>query len=895
VLRAIEVSIEALGPIERELYRQFAVFRDQGSVPQPTIEVLWESNGIDNYETEYYVSLFVDRSLARRDETGRISLHDLQMDYICHELDADRLSHLHNQLLNAYARRSPGGWQLGPADGYYFEHLAHHLIVAGRESELSGLLLSFSWIEAKLERSGLLSLLHDYSLLSSPTLRLVERALRLSAAAVLNDTTQLAGQLIGRLLNYEATEIQELVDDARKQRRTYWLCPVTQSLESPMGALLRTIRAPYKLSRELDVTPDGKKAIVSADDGSIRLWDLEAGLEMRPLRPTDRWYRALRISRDSRNVISISEQGTLRVWDSKSSEEVQQFILPPSIHSSYAMSTDGRHLVGCKDEVLTAWDLHSREELILDPALDEPVLALIATLDGNGVISASMSGLLTLWDLKRLKKARDIGSTNSWVTALAVSPDGRRVVAGSIDGTISVWDSQSCKRLCRIFAHDARVIAVGISKDGSRIVSCPRDGQPILWSVEDARQILTLRGHGGPVAALVVADEVSQAISISNDNTLRLWDLNARQGETADFHSARVNGLSVVPGKNKILSISEDGAVKAWNTEAPVGPRTFHSDRLIKPSVWTRPSDWPSIGEIEESTRGIQSLTIAAEETRVVTRSGDLLELWNVETGMSLGTSRILSSGSDVQNLYYEADPVCLASIGRSRRIILGLKNGTLRLCVLWNPLDSLSMAPMLYSEDIERIEPLGAPSASIDSSVRALAVAPGGERLVSGSEDGRVYVWKMSSSLGEADHPTHYVSVSRPFGTGPTLLYEHNAPVNALAISPDGGVIASGSTDGELRVWRLQQAKEIFAIKAHQESISAVDFSADGRWVASSSIDATSRIWDAGQGIEIARFTGDAGITACVMVPGRRPHLVCGDATGRIHFLDLHHGEDEP
>lgn len=148
LLKAIQVSVEDLEPNVQRRYLDFAVFPEDTPIPEATLQTFWEPEGLDKYETQDVVDLLVERSLARRDDKGSLSLHDLQYDYV--RKQAGDLSVLHNQMLSAYAKQCPNGWHTGTNDGYFFEHLAYHLKESGRKKELYTLLTeSPDWMEAK--------------------------------------------------------------------------------------------------------------------------------------------------------------------------------------------------------------------------------------------------------------------------------------------------------------------------------------------------------------------------------------------------------------------------------------------------------------------------------------------------------------------------------------------------------------------------------------------------------------------------------------------------------------------------------------------------------------------------------------------------------------------------
>jgi hypothetical protein len=276
LLRAIQVSVQALEPGVQARYLDLAVFPEDTPIPQATLQTFWALESLDEYDVQDVLDALVDRSLARRDEAGDLTLHDLQYDYVRQQ--TDDLPALHQRLLDAYAARYPVGWPSGPDDGYYFQHLAYHL-KAGRASELRKLLsLDFDWRQAKLEAAGVAALIADYEFLPSNTeLRLVQGAIRLSAHVLIQDKTQLPGQLLGRLLSFESPEIQTMLEQARRWKAVPWLRPLIPSLTPPGGPLLYTLTGHTSAVMSVAVTPDRQRAVSASADLTLKVWNLESG------------------------------------------------------------------------------------------------------------------------------------------------------------------------------------------------------------------------------------------------------------------------------------------------------------------------------------------------------------------------------------------------------------------------------------------------------------------------------------------------------------------------------------------------------------------------------------------------------------------------------------------
>ena len=120
--------------------------------------------------------------------------------------------------------------------------------------------------------------------------------------------------------------------------------------------------------------------------------------------------------------------------------------------------------------------------------------------------------------------------------------------------------------------------------------------------------------------------------------------------------------------------------------------------------------------------------------------------------------------------------------------------------------------------------------------SVGCLAVSPKGTLLASGSSDRTIKLWELDT------------------GKEIRTLTGHFGDVEAIAISPDGDILASGSDD-TIRLWELKTGRELCRLDHHtgqavrtftnnSQTVLAVLFCPDGRTLVSSSADKTIKIW---------------------------------------------------
>ena len=124
--------------------------------------------------------------------------------------------------------------------------------------------------------------------------------------------------------------------------------------------------------------------------------------------------------------------------------------------------------------------------------------------------------------------------------------------------------------------------------------------------------------------------------------------------------------------------------------------------------------------------------------------------------------------------------------------------------------------------------------------------------------------------------------------------LYSLSFPegrVNAVALSPNGKLLAAASDVGMVRIRDLENGDEWRKLAGHQGSVNAVVFSPDGLKVLTGGEDRTARIWDAAAGAEIRRLDAGGPIRALAFSPDGAKVAAAGDE-GTLALWDRATGE---
>lgn len=599
-------------------------------------------------------------------------------------------------------------------------------------------------------------------------------------------------------------------------------------------AILRPNRG---AANDVAFSPDGSRLASAEHDDAICVWRMPRR-DLVGCPATTSPAVAVGFSPDGRLVAAAGGNGHLSLWDATSLTARRDLPVSADALTGLAMDPAGPLLAtGDQDGHVTVIDIRTLAtvaSLVWDPS---PVTALAFSPDGTRIVASSDSSV-TFWDLATRSPTRLAGYTGA-VRALAFSPDGNRIASGSDAGAVTLWDARTGATLATATENTDPVLAVAFSPDGRLLATGGDDAAVRLWDVSAGRSqlnlITSLTGQTRSVLGIAVSPDSQVIVSAGADSVVGLW--NASGPADANL-PAVLNAATYGPG-GRLATAGRDRRPRLWSTVgngfAPVpGAR---SPRADPPSG---PSPYGTFG-MAFSPDGSMLAAPATDASAVV---------WNPLTGQVV----VLASdrASPVRAVAFDPRSGYLVSAGRAARDDVGTWQVSRQTQVQEFP-------PIHGDGPIDAVAVDSRPGAQ-------LSVATGGE------EDGVIAIADTSG------RPAH-------------VFYGRNskAPVEALAFSPDGRLLVSGSNDGTIAVWDVASRDSVAAPPGTGRPVVAASFDAAGHRLATTSDDGVIKIWDVLARRPIATLTARPGTTAAVFPPGGDGlSLTSADQTGTPLIWDL-------
>jgi WD40 repeat protein len=268
-----------------------------------------------------------------------------------------------------------------------------------------------------------------------------------------------------------------------------------------------------------------------------------------------------------------------------------------------------------------------------------------------------------------------------------------------------------------------------------------------LWDVVNNQSLGTLDGHTGIVWDVAFSPNGQYLASVSSDTTLKVWD----------WRNKSIVFTQNYPGQVISVAFSPDGQSLA------VGGVDGVKNQIAYAAIWTYSvGSWQPLVKFPEYVNILALAYSPRGGTLVGGGSSRNLQVWRASDGAPVYT---LSHAHQVMDAAISPDGSTLVTATCMNVVNYDCTEGGVWL---WNlPSGKLIQKLKDFPNEVERV-----------------AFTTDGSNLVAGSRDGTLRFYPTT------DYAT-------------PIQYQSPSGVSALAVSPNGGLLATGNDNGEVFVWK--------------------------------------------------------------------------------------------
>ena len=557
---------------------------------------------------------------------------------------------------------------------------------------------------------------------------------------------------------------------------------------------------------------------VSAADGLLRLWNVQTGKCRNEIHIDGADIDTeiiLAFTPDEKTVVCGTSKGSLVLCDVQTGDFCTVFLNSTDRDDisiwTMTFSPDGLTVAASSGCIIRLWDVKTGDCRIMfknDPLIEElfpeETWSLVFSPDGQTIASVCDDHAIRLWDVKT-GKCRSILENHSFVEtendgtyhtrfSLAFSPDGQTIASSAGDSSIQLWSIQTGACLSTLKGHSGKITKIIFSPDGHMIVSASDDCTARLWDTQTKDHSDEPRGYSSKIMEVIFSPDGQMAASMSFWGTVALWDANTGGNCALLKRNDKLFTVAFSSDGQMLASGYLSGTVCLWDVQSGKLCNIFKSHSFV-------------IEEILFSPDGQALLTVCR---------GNKVRLWDIQTEKC---RRILKS--DSVKVKFSPDGQTAAT-GSDRVRLWDVRTQKRKKTLDGNLGKVEEESAQERGQDPERGPEQGATKETTEEPrdgagpITCLAFSQDGQTVASGSFHNIVWLWNTPTEEGhrlledcmDEESPDKESSGLESESFDVEYLGQEAHHITALAFSPEGEILASGTACGALWLWDTRTGK---------------------------------------------------------------------------------------
>lgn len=321
----------------------------------------------------------------------------------------------------------------------------------------------------------------------------------------------------------------------------------------------------------LDISRDNRKLLISTKTEVI-VWDTESGKELFKINPELKEdINETAFTLDGKKIIITCNDNTAVIWDLQKKKTI-------GFLTGFLNTRDKGGLLYDQDDY---WSSNIAKFVRLKNHL-------LLSKDGKELIKGRFGTKVKRWDVATGKTSMEYGGHKKAVLCYDLSQDGKRLLTGGGDGKIILWNTKTGDSIKTIQSYQHPIFSIHFNQDETTVASSSWDGTMKVHDLNTGKRIQLFDFKEEGSAYNILWGKNDLYLISSHGNLLKMWEIDTH-APVREFigHQELITSLHLSPDQNSLLSSSGDGTIRMWDIGSGLLIKKFKIPGAVHMSIFS--------------------------------------------------------------------------------------------------------------------------------------------------------------------------------------------------------------------------------------------------------------------------------------------------------------------